>query len=482
MKTGPESDHRDDDDRGEVDYERYEAEYSERLDHLNRDVATAPHLDWRDLDELLVGVNAMHAPDRVRDQLPRSLRGRLRKAVVRIVRWGLADELANLGEFNAQAAQALNRLREALDQFAVRQREYNVTLANFGQKVVPVMDGKVQAAYRTLDRIICDATGMLMNRMDLVFTEFDGRQEMFENRLEGVDQGMTELNEWLHNTRDIIQSLRDEVDRAIVEFRHGLRLQHAKLERLGAAPAAPTVSKVDGAPSREQVLDDFAYFQFEELHRGAPADLRSRFASYVPLFTRGPVMDLGCGRGEFMELMTEHGIEVHGVDLNTDMAATCVAKGLKVTRGDAMDHLRALPDGALAGIFSAQLVEHLKPVEVMALIREAHRTLEEDGILLIETINPASFHALSHSFFLDPTHIWPVHPDTLTFLLHAAGFSRVEILPRSPVPDETRLPRLAPPAAAPDELRQVVQVANGVIDQLNDILYGFGDYAAVARI
>ena len=196
-------------------------------------------------------------------------------------------------------------------------------------------------------------------------------------------------------------------------------------------------------------------------------------------------VDIGCGRGEFLELLREQGIPARGIDTNPEMVARCAERGLDVARADALGYLRALPDASVGGLFSAQVVEHLEPRYLARLLAAMHRVLRPGGRAVIETINPASWSAFFSAYLRDVTHRQPLHPDTLQHLLRAAGFTAVEVVYRSPPPPASRLQRLpvdpalaATPAGA--ALCELAGAFNRNVDRLNGLLFAEQDYAAIA--
>jgi O-antigen chain-terminating methyltransferase len=189
------------------------------------------------------------------------------------------------------------------------------------------------------------------------------------------------------------------------------------------------------------------------------------------------VVDLGCGRGELLELLREAGIEARGVEGNASAVAECRAKGLDVAAGDLVDFLEREPPGRLGAVFAAQVAEHLEPARLQALLVAAHRALAADGLLVLETVNAACALAFFDVYVRDLTHVRPLHPETLRFLAAAAGFSDARIELRSPVPDDVRL-QLVPSAGLPPP---VVKALNENVERLNALLFAPVDYALVAR-
>jgi O-antigen chain-terminating methyltransferase len=192
--------------------------------------------------------------------------------------------------------------------------------------------------------------------------------------------------------------------------------------------------------------------------RGSASDVRDRQRPYVSLFAEAaPVLDVGCGRGEFLALLGDAGIEARGVDADADMVDFARGEGLEVEQADALAYLDSVADGSLGGVFSAQLVEHLPPGALVRLLELAAAKLRAGGLLVAETINPLSPIAL-RDYFADLTHAQPLVPETLALLAREAGFARVEV-------------RYANEPERPD----------GVDPRIADILFAPLDYAIVAR-
>jgi SAM-dependent methyltransferase len=237
-----------------------------------------------------------------------------------------------------------------------------------------------------------------------------------------------------------------------------------RLERRERAPAAATPAAPPVAPAPAVVPD---YFAFESRMRGSTEIIRDRQRPYVDDFREAaPVLDVGCGRGEFLALLREAGIEARGVDLNADMVAYARGEGLDVEQADAVEHLHELEDGSLGGVFAAQLVEHLPAPTLVRLLELAAAKLRPGGVLVAETINPLSPLAL-RNYYADLTHAQPLVPETLELLARQAGFGSVEL--RYLNAPEERL-------AEPDD---PVIAAN--VRRLNELLFGPLDYAIVAR-
>ena len=218
------------------------------------------------------------------------------------------------------------------------------------------------------------------------------------------------------------------------------------------------------------------YVGFEDQFRGAPEEIAARLAGYVEIFAgASDVLDIGCGRGEFLALLQARGVRARGIDVNESMVEVCVQKGLDASKADALEYLRAQPPGSLGGLLAAQVVEHLDPSYLTSLLDAAYAALRPGAPIVLETINPACWFAFFESYVRDITHVRPLHPDTLKFLLQASGFSGVEIRYQAPYPEHDKLQRVAPAA-----LGGAGETLNANVDKLNSLLFTYLDYAAVA--
>lgn len=211
---------------------------------------------------------------------------------------------------------------------------------------------------------------------------------------------------------------------------------------VGLSTAEPVLSAVsaDSPPDSSTGAYAGVYADFERAFRGSEAEIRRRQEGDVALFTAaGPVADLGCGRGEFLEALAAAGRTGIGCDTNPVMVARSREKGLEVVATDLFSFLESRPDGSLAGVTAYQVVEHLPATALASLVTLATRKLAPGGRVLFETINPESVYAMKW-FWMDLTHVRPVPAPSLAQLLSAAGFRDVETLWRSPVPDAEGLP------------------------------------------
>jgi SAM-dependent methyltransferase len=216
----------------------------------------------------------------------------------------------------------------------------------------------------------------------------------------------------------------------------------------------------------------FDYTAFEDAFRGPREAVRAhvrRYLEYFPTAGAGPVVDLGCGRGEFLELLAEAGVAAWGVDHDERRVAECRVRSLDVRHGELLRALEGVADATLGGVVSFQVVEHLPLSKTVHLLEVARRKLRPGGCLIVETVNVQSLITHARSWTLDPSHRQPLHPLTLRFLVDRTGFTRSELVYSGDVEPETRL-----------EGERGADAAARNAARLNALVYGPQDYAVVA--
>lgn len=241
-------------------------------------------------------------------------------------------------------------------------------------------------------------------------------------------------------------------------------------------------STTDSPAGRSAAVDiEFDYVEFENRYRGTREDIAGKQRQYLDCFGEagGPIVDIGCGRGEFLEVLRDAGRQAYGVDMSPEMVSVCRARDLHVRQEDGLAHLQSLPDGALAGIFAAQVLEHFDPRQLVLFIREAARVLKPGGTLVAETLNPQSLATFTNALYVDLGHLRPLHPLTMGFLADVEGFAHVEIRYSSPLQPQDRLRQL--PQPTDPALAEMVEALNANLRRVDDVLFGPQDFALVAH-
>lgn len=306
-----------------------------------------------------------------------------------------------------------------------------------------------------------------------------------EERVEGLE---VFLRKAVQETLDHNDALYARADQKLDRYRAEA---HELAAALGGALAALEGAEADegaaaggapAAPALAAALDERAYLELERRYRGTEEEIAERLQVYLPYLERvpagRPVLDLGCGRGEALALLAGAGLQARGVDANASMVAHCRRRGLEAVQGDLFAVLADVEEASLGGVVAFHVVEHLPPAAVDRLVRLAGRALAPGGALILETPNPLSVLVAARSFWLDPTHVRPVHPETLRLLYELAGFGEIEHLPLHPYAERERLPEIDLGAVAAEQ-RELADGVNRLRDRLDDLLFGAQDYALV---
>jgi len=228
------------------------------------------------------------------------------------------------------------------------------------------------------------------------------------------------------NTTEVQQRLWKDLETVRAEYE---ALIHRELtvirQRLLAQTAAPAAPAPAIAESPHASID---WLRFADQFRGSEEHVREHQQRYIGRFAGATdVLDLGCGRGEFLEAARDGGLAARGIDQNQECVALCRAKGLDAEHADLFSYLTSLPDDSLGAAFCSHVVEHLPPAQLPDLVNLLARKLRAGALVAIETPNPERLEIFATHFYIDPTHTRPVPPVLLHFYLVEAGFGSVEI-------------------------------------------------------
>lgn len=274
---------------------------------------------------------------------------------------------------------------------------------------------------------------------------------------EALDKALGPVN---LRTNDLSRQVIDQ-DRRV-----GLLLEEARKR----FPKPVSTQQIGTMLSEEDHRFDAMYARFEDQFRGTRADIRQRQAVYIPYIrnskagtSNASIIDIGCGRGEWLELLQDEGLVAKGVDLNRVFLDGCRELNLDVYEQDAIAYLRELKPTSVGAVTSFHLIEHLNHRTLIAFLDETLRVLRPGGVVILETPNPRNLMVGSCNFYLDPTHQRPLPPDLSRYLLEARGFVRVEVKELH--------------AHGPDQC--IAEGAQPVRDALNQILHSAQDYAVI---
>lgn len=286
-----------------------------------------------------------------------------------------------------------------------------------------------------------------------------------------------EVNNKTATSLDIIQENMEE----IALWSREMEARLALLERGGAAEATGEASV---APAKAS-FDEGTYLAFEEQHRGDQEEIRRRQQYYLDTYVKnwldrdmpGDILDLGCGRGEWLDILRENGYHAVGIDLNRESLKECQKKDLKVICMDAISYIKSLPDESVRMITSFQLIEHLEMPQLLSLFRELGRVVKKGGIIIMETPNPCNLQVGAASFYLDPTHVRQLHPEFVRFLTEQSGFGRIEVA----YPEQSRAEEWWN-GLTQEETTDIQQSVcfQAVLNELRRTIWSSADYAIVA--
>lgn len=293
------------------------------------------------------------------------------------------------------------------------------------------------------------------------------RDELFRKETEGLAATTSQLRADAEQLRERAEqfSLRLQATRRELvsqERRSLLLLEEAR--RLSLASTGQPSQVV--AEEERHFLDAF-YTAFEDHFRGSREEIMKRLQVYLPIFSKAgittDILDVGSGRGEWLEVLKSLGMEGRGIDTNRVQVEWCRKRGLEVANGDAIAYLRGLPDESLNAVTGFHIIEHLEFETLLSLLNEIVRVLRPGGLIIFETPNPENVSVASHNFYVDPTHRSPLPIPMMKFLLESRGLGTVEIIKLHP----SETPR--------------VEGGTDLAERFNEYFYGPMDYAIIGH-
>ena len=284
----------------------------------------------------------------------------------------------------------------------------------------------------------------------------DELSRQYESNIARINQELDILNFRQHRDRKNIKSCCKDSE---INVKEGLINQYSKHINI-----------------ENEFTSNFDYHLFENKFRGSREEIKERQTNYLKyFFDSSNVLDIGCGRGEFIELLSENGIKSKGIDVYEDFVEYCRYKGLNVLKDDALNYLLIQDDESIDGIFMSQVAEHLETDYLINLVEAAYEKLKKGKFFIAETPNPKTLSIFSNAFFMDPSHKKPVHPETFKFIFEKAGFKDVKIEFTEVSKIDYKLPLLT--SNYVDNLEEF----NDGINLLSEMFFGSQDYAIIAR-
>lgn len=378
-------------------------------------------------------------------------------------------------EFNSTAIQLLNALREKInyalidmhDKFSNNFDQTNLNIEQVDKKLLELNHHRYMEIKNIENIVHNEFLNLKTELANIIYTyiflqknvqELISKYEIISNKIVNLDNRIKQEVEKIK-----IQLI------GLSQLQESLAIQSNKQNSVGEVS------------NEENLMEDTLYFNLEDKLRGDEYEIAYRQYRYIEYFRNNmPVLDVGCGRGEMLTHLKNNGIEAIGIDSNQFMVDYCLSKDLKVIRANAISYLSGMENSSLGAIFASHFIEHLCPKDLLKFLSLSYNKLKKDGILIMETPNVLGLYTISQSFYLDITHVNPVHPHTLKLILGLLGFKIIDALMLSQWDDGIKLASL-PSKIYNMQDADVFQLIEKNFSNLNEILFAPRDYAIIAR-
>jgi len=392
-----------------------------------------------------VGVARQHADLGL--PVPRRTRLRfLKRVLARLGRLFIHHQVA----YNNAMIASLDQLRASVDQLRAVQAAAEMRIAN----EIGSLRSDLQSVHQAALESSSDAA-----RVEAQLDAVDLRAHEAEGHVAGLTNAAGELREQLESMERNARVRNSLVDLFLRELRREY-------------PTKPDPDRLVELPSADHEF----YEALEDTFRGSFEHVTKLQRPYLTdldgMPSTGRALDIGSGRGEWLQLLAEAGVDGYGIDLNMRAVERTRDRGLDVLHGDVFDHLATLPDASLAAVTAFHFVEHLPFSSLVDLLDQTVRVLQPGGIVIFETPNPTNVLVGSSSFFIDPTHEKPLHPAFLEFLFSTRGFDDMEVRYLHPAGDSL---------VVSDYSELAKKTVEPVLERLNSLLFGAQDYAVLGR-
>lgn len=359
-----------------------------------------------------------------------------------------------------------------------KQRNFNITAIHALKTLAENLEKLNERAesLRNEDAKTMNAVEEMRNQLRLTESAVEsGNREWAE-----VKRAIEEIREQLNKTSAALESGRAgqtdkiaELENTLSRLKDTITMQESQisifLEGVGKRlPEHFTAEEIRSLAGANEHLLDALYVSFEDRFRGTRENIKEIAKVYLPYIKAvnagtddSPLLDIGCGRGEWLELLKENGLKAIGVDVNSVFVTQCRENNLEIIENDAILYLQSLPDSSIGALTGLHIIEHLPFETLIKLLDETTRVLKAGGIAIFETPNPENILVGSCNFYLDPTHRKPLPSPMMKFMAEARGLSRVEILNLHPVSEAKKLS------------------GSDVADRFNEYFYGPQDYAVI---
>jgi O-antigen chain-terminating methyltransferase len=396
---------------------------------------------------------------------PPTLRGRVGALLVRIVQRALFWYTGQIRTFQTRVADAAREQMLAFQNIEVQQRNHRAQLTQMHQHIVN-LEGQIQTTRQEQGRRLAPLEGSVADGQRHLKLQA-ARLERIQENVDAALQSLARLDQELaQQIKTSVQHLEQQL------LQQDLHLKMLIAERQGRFQQEATTQTSERVGAVMRHIYDPLFVDHARSFRGGRADIKNRLSVYLPYaheaftVTAGaPALDLGCGRGEWLEMLRAAGITATGIDLNRELVKGCRELGLEASEAELPGSLSLFPDESYSIISAIHLLEHMSFEDILEVIDQSIRILKPGGIVIFETPDPKNLFVASNNFYLDPTHRQPLPSEFLSFVVEARGFCDPTVIPLSPYPDYLHLPASDCPA----------------VQFINHHFYGPQDNAIVAR-
>jgi SAM-dependent methyltransferase/archaellum component FlaC len=404
-------------------------------------------------------------PDQL-NRFPFNLNSNLQKFILKVINFFFKDQREVNFNLILAFKESITLNRQLIEQIKTLKAQMNERL--------DAVDSNIQGMDERLSAVDSNIQG-IDNGLNTIDTWINSWISTVEENLNNLNTRIQEMSERQNTVNNSIQKL-DELHirndnylkSDLMQQKRMITLFLEEVRRRLPEPFNP--EQLQTFINEDRHLLDAFYVAFEDQFRGSREQVHDRLKVYLPLIEKtnfgkadSPILDIGCGRGEWLQLLGESGYKSIGVDINRVMLEQCRDIKLEVIESDAIAYLQALPDESLGIVTGFHIIEHLPLKILINLISETLRVLKPGGLAIFETPNPQNILVGTNNFYIDPTHLNPLPSPLVKFILEYAGFNAVEVMNLNPYEDSFKVS------------------GSNVADLFNQYFYGPQDYGVIGR-
>ncbi len=347
--------------------------------------------------------------------------------------------------------------------------------------LIKKIDYDINKSLQRIERINDEQAATLINaekRINETLNHALSKLTDLDTDIRGVDNKLEVLESVSRGLERIVTKISEAISEAKTDKDSTQREQtESKSDTKDKIATSPTTS-----PTTTPI--DYSYMLLENRYRGSEDLISERLSYYVPHLKNslGKVLEIGAGRGELQSLLKNSGVDAYGIEMDQAMVEACKDKGLNVSFGDGISHLEQLTDKSIGGVIAIQVIEHLTQDQLKRLVTACLSKIKPGGKVIFETINTESMVALASNYFRDPTHVFPLHPETMRFMLELLGLKVLSVNKLSPYGEEASLKEIEVTEFMTPRWGVTIETLNRNIRRLNKILYGHQDYCIIAEV